>query len=485
MNVAQVYKFDSPRNPKTEMPKGMSRINRELEECNLTLEAYRAFGSLCQRAKPMEINGEECWVAFPSLDRIADDCFRGSYPDSPKPSLRRKAFWAIAELEDRRFIAIDKSHRNNRYIIRSSDEWIKDAVKWRSTTRKNTNVRKSPSNSKRKKRSDHPMITSSLNPVGTVIPAASDHPVIRSDFQNLEPDHGVITSRFNPIAAVLSAASDHGVIRCDNPASDHTATPQCDHTAMPDLITGRSLSKPIEVNPVEVIREREIFPSVNDLSDHGVITLRDSAVDDDESIEAEIHYEWTIEGAECGVGDAECGVGDADGLNSGPNSNALENDWLTANWEDYVPGAFGTSPEFFDYVLAKVQQAIRTGKPIGAPQEYALGWVRKQGKDRLYPEWLKRQSPAHPDAEQGLFFGAVPSEGIGVVAAIDVIRIYWKDLQLGWNDSRLLAWMAKAQAVQHFDLPERSQGWYSYPDWVVVQLAADLETTIKRQFQKR
>ncbi|MDZ8070419.1 MAG: hypothetical protein RMY64_33230 [Nostoc sp. DedQUE08] len=59
-------------------------MDSKLDDLPLTMEAYRVYCHLCRRAG-CDNN------AFPSYKSIGEFCFRGSFPNSPTDTLRRKA----------------------------------------------------------------------------------------------------------------------------------------------------------------------------------------------------------------------------------------------------------------------------------------------------------------------------------------------------------------------------------------------------------
>ena len=66
-------------------------IDSKLDDLPLTMEAFRVYSHLCRRAG-CDNN------AFPSYRSIGESCFRGSFPNSPTDTLRRKAISAVNEL---------------------------------------------------------------------------------------------------------------------------------------------------------------------------------------------------------------------------------------------------------------------------------------------------------------------------------------------------------------------------------------------------
>ncbi|WP_414756582.1 hypothetical protein [Anabaena sp. CCY 9910] len=63
-------------------------MDSKLDDLPLTMEAYRVYCHLCRRAG-CDNN------AFPSYKSIGEACFRGSFPNSPTDSLRRKAITSL------------------------------------------------------------------------------------------------------------------------------------------------------------------------------------------------------------------------------------------------------------------------------------------------------------------------------------------------------------------------------------------------------
>ena len=98
-------------------------IHSRLDELGLTLEAFRIYCHLARRAGNKD-------TAWPSYASMASSCFRGSYPNSPLSSLKRKAMDAVKELEAWGLIAVERSqHRvdggttSNIYCLTDESEW--------------------------------------------------------------------------------------------------------------------------------------------------------------------------------------------------------------------------------------------------------------------------------------------------------------------------------------------------------------------------
>ncbi|BBD70608.1 hypothetical protein NIES4072_69750 [Nostoc commune NIES-4072] len=109
-------------------------IDSKLDDLPLTMEAFRVYCHLCRRAG-CDNN------AFPSYKSIGEACFRGSFPNSPTETLRRKAMAAVDELVCWNLITkatkkkLDGSPSSNQYRLTDIDDWFTEATKQSSLTR--------------------------------------------------------------------------------------------------------------------------------------------------------------------------------------------------------------------------------------------------------------------------------------------------------------------------------------------------------------
>lgn len=127
-------------------------VNLRIEDVNLTLEAFRVYVHLVARqAKKMPP---------PSYTEIGVECFRGSYPNAAKSTLKVKAISAVAELIEKGLIATQErvDHAGGR--IANNYELL-DAKNWRYSSTESRNVRKGRVStttdlSRKRRRNKHP-----------------------------------------------------------------------------------------------------------------------------------------------------------------------------------------------------------------------------------------------------------------------------------------------------------------------------------------
>lgn len=144
MTVVSLQPQERLPQPLRDRPVGVPFIHSLLDESNLTLEAHRVFDHLARRARAIVgTGGQIFWQAHPSLDSIAQTCFRGSYPNSRIEVLRRKAISATRELVERGMLAIVHRQKkgvgtqSNLYYLQPADRWKESAPAF-----VNPNVRK-------------------------------------------------------------------------------------------------------------------------------------------------------------------------------------------------------------------------------------------------------------------------------------------------------------------------------------------------------
>jgi hypothetical protein len=120
-------------------------LKSDIDDLNLTIEAFRVYGHLARRAGTNN-------TAFPSYASIGEQCFRGSYPNSSAASLKAKAIAAINELiafgliyKETRKREDGTNHVNIYHLTESG--WNKPE-----TPLENCNVRKGNPGKERKKR---------------------------------------------------------------------------------------------------------------------------------------------------------------------------------------------------------------------------------------------------------------------------------------------------------------------------------------------
>ena len=97
-------------------------MDSKLDDLPLTMEAYRVYCHLCRRAG-CDNN------AFPSYKSIGEACFRGSFPNSPFLSLRRKAIAAVNELISWNLVSktsriFDGLQTSNHYSLTDMEDWF-------------------------------------------------------------------------------------------------------------------------------------------------------------------------------------------------------------------------------------------------------------------------------------------------------------------------------------------------------------------------
>ncbi|MBN3948827.1 MAG: hypothetical protein HWQ38_21140 [Nostoc sp. NMS7] len=102
-------------------------MDSKLDDLPLTMEAYRVYCHLCRRAG-CDNN------AFPSYKSIGEFCFRGSFPNSPIDTLRRKAIAAVNELICWNLITKTSRENNglqtsNHYSLTDMEDWFPNPLK--------------------------------------------------------------------------------------------------------------------------------------------------------------------------------------------------------------------------------------------------------------------------------------------------------------------------------------------------------------------
>ncbi len=102
-------------------------IDSKLDDLPLTMEAFRVYSHLCRRAG-CDNN------AFPSYKSIGESCFRGSFPNSPTDTLRRKAISAVNELICWNLVTKtgrenDGLQTSNHYSLRDMEDWFPNPLK--------------------------------------------------------------------------------------------------------------------------------------------------------------------------------------------------------------------------------------------------------------------------------------------------------------------------------------------------------------------
>lgn len=96
-------------------------IPSHFDEIPLTLEAFRVYCHLVRRA---DRDGK----CFPSLAKIGEHCFRGSYPNSSAASLKAKAVAAVKELCSyglirKELVEQEGGYNHNNYYLTDAAEW--------------------------------------------------------------------------------------------------------------------------------------------------------------------------------------------------------------------------------------------------------------------------------------------------------------------------------------------------------------------------
>ena len=112
------------------------QIHSELDDFPLSAEAFRVYAHLVRRAGKSR-------KAWPSYQHIGETCFRASYPNAAKSTLKIKAIDAVRELEAHRLIVIEHQTTakgdatSNIYHITPRSQW----TSFRAADFDSTNIR--------------------------------------------------------------------------------------------------------------------------------------------------------------------------------------------------------------------------------------------------------------------------------------------------------------------------------------------------------
>jgi hypothetical protein len=313
---------------RAERPEGMPWIHSTLDDAQLTPEGFRVF---CHLARKARCDRDARWYAWPSLDDIAEVCFRRSYPNSPVGVLRRKAYDAISELEQRQLLAVQRfKGKGNKYYLLPLEYWQPVLE-----MPENRNIRKG-----RRKKADPDLILGGSGQ-GTLLP---DPPRIR-----LVPTQ-------KPLEA----------------PTDESFEPNSADVPDPPRIT-----KYIYLKNLEKERSVDRFAAAEEGEWTGESSLYPPATS---AFQVQSHSaQAPTSGADQGSALAE-----------NPPKNAFEASRY--HWPCYdEPGSGGSEPAFYAYMLRRIQaysdRRVRNGnKKIACLEEYTLTVIRQEGA-RLYQEF--------------------------------------------------------------------------------------------------
>jgi hypothetical protein len=160
----------------------------------------------------------------------------------------------------------------------------------------------------------------------------------------------------------------------------------------------------------------------------------------------------------------------------------------TYDWNQYDgPGAGGSDPGFWSYALNKITAYanLNPGK-IGDIPAYALGGLRKQG-GKKYVEYLQAMGQIGVTVSGSELHYSTPAPYLAAAkGSLDptsdtaIVKHYWAELGLGWEDKRLLAWLDAAQNDFEVRLPPRtSLSLYHLSDAILSKLANDLRISFE------
>jgi hypothetical protein len=355
---------------------GTPIIRAELDAAGLTLEGYRVYCHLACHARPTFVNGEIHWAACRSLNRMATECFRGSYPNTTEEVLRRKAAESIAELIDRNMIVRQRHQPGvtlaNLYLLLPMEQWRSPT-----DTFKNPNVRKGRGQGRRQKTTvtDPPRITPDRpTDRGKITPnLATDLPTIALDLSK----NVVSNTNFERSTTVDRSSQDQDLYIEDL-----------------DLLVSSS-------------KEREREKGENTFSSENKQPEQEKLAIGARAAPAEIS--GTAPGNEELIGKPETQEQDecsaAAGASKKSNFDASSYDWTRYD----KAGDGGSHPKFLEYMLRRTQnysdRRVQRGKTrIVSLLEYALEQVHNDGES-LYRDFeidqgLREPPPKPPKPER-------------------------------------------------------------------------------------
>jgi hypothetical protein len=160
----------------------------------------------------------------------------------------------------------------------------------------------------------------------------------------------------------------------------------------------------------------------------------------------------------------------------------------TYDWNQYDgPGAGGSDPGFWSYALNKITAYanLNPGK-IGDIPAYALGGLRKQGAKK-YVEYLQAMGQIGITVSGSELHYSSPAPYLAAAkGSLDptsdtaIVKHYWAELGLGWEDKRFLGWLDAAQNDFEVKLPPRtSLSLYHLSDAILSKLANDLRISFE------
>lgn len=232
-------------------------------------------------------------------------------------------------------------------------------------------------------------------------------------------------------------------------------------------------------NPNQRTRDRAKSPIINPLNEVEIKVAEAELLAESEitaaSTEEVIEFEYTIEDEASPLEPT---------IQAELAFNPASYDWTNFHYDDpKVPIAF------WDYSHSKVLelQAKRAATNHEHQIEDTIGYtedvLRKQGLERfLY--WQQHQNstiPAAVDSDRIPRGEGTTIDDIGVASS--VAKEYWLELELNWRDPKVLDWMAWAESQYpgfKYNLDKAS--FYNLPDEVLIRLANDLETLIRKRW---
>lgn len=441
---------------------GMAFIPAFLDDLGLSLQAFRVFCHLCRRARLKA----GLWIAYPSLETIGRICFMGTYPNAKAPRLRILAARAIEELERRGLLKSTRDRSGNEYEIHPMSAWVStEALEQEQQTTAPENRWTNPNARIRVRRSPGDLKTDR---------SPGDLPSdqgVRSP-GDLVKSETVLTQQFEP---------------------DRSPDPDIDQIVPEDLKTtprrspGDHNGNSINGSLIKK-RERDLLNSFQDLESKTLDLDLDAGANLSAIDEPQITVEYSFEDDQ-GNPINEQNLGVAAAIETPETVATVAFDPESYNWSAY-PGRSCTQVpiEFWRYSLGQVEAIKRERdaalhpKPIGDPESYCRGMLQKQGLQR-YLAWQKQVSgvqPAFVKPAPGIHWGST-TPVMDVDMARSLVKQFWRDLGLGWEQPDLLAWMAQAEAqFQGFAYNPKS-GFPTMPDAVVIKLCSDLQTTLTQR----
>jgi hypothetical protein len=442
---------------------GMAFIPVFLDDLGLSLQAFRVFCHLCRRARLK--NG--LWIAYPSLEAIGRICFLGTYPNAKAPRLRILAARAIEELERRGLLKSKRDRSGNEYEIHPMSAWVStEALEQEQQTVEPENRWTNPNARTRVRRSPGDLKTDrSPGDLSSDQGARSPGDLIEPEtafVQQFEPDRPPEPDVDQIVPEDLKMASHRS-------PGDHNGN---------SINQGSLLIKK---------RERDLL---NSFQEEGSKTLDldlDAGANFSAIDEPQITVEYSFEDDQGNPID-EQNLGVAAAIETPETVAAVAFDPESYNWSAYPGQSCAQVPiEFWRYSLGQVEAIKRERdaafhpKPIGDPESYCRGMLQKQGLQR-YLAWRKQfdVQPAFAKPAPGIHWGST-TPVMDVDMARSLVKQFWRDLGLGWEQPDLLAWMAQAEAMFEGFAYNPKSGFPTMPDAVVIKLCSDLQTTLTQR----